>query len=119
MLPRPLPRPRVVRVRGRSMEPTLHEGDLLLVLWGARSRPGSVAVVRLPADSRGTARPVSVKRIAGADPGDPSRWWLDSDNPREGLTSFEVGSITPEDALATVVARIWPRPGRLPTRHTP
>lgn len=101
------------------MEPTLQEGDLLLSLWGALVKPGSVAVVRLPPDAQGASRPVSVKRITGPDPHSPERWWLDSDNPREGVTSFDVGSVTASDVLATVVARIWPRPGRVTTRHTP
>ncbi len=101
------------------MEPTLRHGDLLLARWGATVRPGDIAVVRLPDDARGTARPVSVKRILGRDPDDPLRWWLDSDNPREGLTSFDIGSIPDEDALAVVLARIAPRPGRMRQRHTP
>lgn len=101
------------------MEPTLHEGDLLLALWGAPVRSGAVAVVRLPPDAAGFARPVSVKRITGADPDDAHRWWLDSDNAREGVTSFEVGSLEHADVLAIVIARISPRPGRLPARQTP
>ena len=101
------------------MEPTLHEGDLLIVLWGAVVHPGDIAVVRLPDDARGAARPVSVKRVLGRDPDDQRRWWLDSDNPREGVTSFDVGSIADEDALAVVLARIAPRPSRLRQRHTP
>ncbi len=100
------------------MEPTLHEGDLLIALWGATPRPGSIAVVRLPNDSAGSARPVSIKRVTGRDPEDASLWWLDSDNPREGLTSFDVGSIPPTDVLAMAVARLWPRPRKLSPRHT-
>lgn len=100
------------------MEPTLHAGDLLLTLWGATTAPGQIAVVRLPDDSAGNARPLSVKRVVGPDPDDRHRWWLDSDNPREGVTSFDVGSIPASDVLATAVARLWPRPGMLSTRHT-
>jgi len=101
------------------MESTLREGDLLMVLWGARVRPGAVALVRLPPDATGSPRPLSVKRISGADPDAKERWWLDSDNPREGVTSFDVGSLDPGDVLAVAVARVWPRPGRVTTRHTP
>lgn len=101
------------------MEPTLHDGDLLLALWGARVRPGAVAVVRLPPQAGGTPRPVAVKRITGRDPDSPDRWWLDSDNPREGVTSFDVGSLRQSEVLAVVIARITPRPGRVTTRHTP
>jgi phage repressor protein C with HTH and peptisase S24 domain len=101
------------------MEPTLHEGDLVLVLWGRSVRPGVVAVVRLPPDAVGAPRPISIKRVARVDPHAPGRWWLDSDNPREGVTSFEVGSLAPDDVLAVALARVWPRPGRVTTRHTP
>lgn len=101
------------------MEPTLHEGDLLLALWGAPIRPGVVAVVRLPPDHTGAPRPLSVKRISQMDPDAPHRWWVDSDNPREGVTSFEVGSLDPDDVVAVVVARVWPQPRSLTTRHTP
>ena len=88
------------------------ERDTLLVL-------GDVAVVRLPDNARGAPRPVSVKRILGRDPDDPQRWWLDSDNAREGLTSFDVGSIAGEDVLAVVLGRIAPRPGRVRAPQTP
>ncbi|EAP99935.1 hypothetical protein JNB_07189 [Janibacter sp. HTCC2649] len=101
------------------MEPTLHDGDLLLVLWGRLVRPGAVAVVRLPPDTTGTPRPLSIKRVTGADPDAPDRWWIDSDNLREGVTSFDVGSLGPDDVLAVALARVWPRPGRVTTRHTP
>jgi hypothetical protein len=101
------------------MEPTLRQGDLLVALWGARVRPGEVAVVRLPDDATGVPRPLSVKRVAGHDPDDAERWWLDSDNPREGLTSFDVGSVPDADVLAVVVGRVWPRPQRVRGRHTP
>ena len=92
------------------MQPTLHEGDLLLSLWGARVRAGQVAVVRLPDDREGNPRPLSVKRVSGPDPHDARRWWLDSDNPREGVTSFDVGSVEDADVLAVVLARLHPRP---------
>ena len=101
------------------MQPTLHEGDLLLSLWGARVRAGQVAVVRLPDDRDGNPRPLSVKRVTGPDPDDEARWWLDSDNPREGLTSFDVGSVGDADVLALVLARLHPRPRWLRGRHTP
>ena len=108
-----MPRPALVRVRGRSMEPTLREGDLLLVLHGLAPQRGRLALVRLPPDRDGMPRPLSVKRVAGPDPDDASRWWIDSDNAREGVTSFDVGSIPPEDVVARVVARL-PRRRRRP-----
>jgi phage repressor protein C with HTH and peptisase S24 domain len=91
----------VAVVRGRSMEPTLREGDRLLVVYGARPRLGGLAVVRLP------DRPLAVKRItARVDDG----WWVERDNPAEGVDSWLVGAVAAEDVVAIVVARLWPHP---------
>lgn len=115
---RGIPRPWLVRVRGVSMMPTFVDGDLLLALRGARPRPGT-AVVRLPPDAAGRARPVSVKRIAPA-PGSAGRWWVDSDDPR-GVTSGTVGTIADEDVLGRILVRLYRRrrrtPGRPARRH--
>jgi signal peptidase I len=86
-------------VRGRSMEPTLHEGDRLLVRHGATPRVGRLAVVRLPGG------PVSVKRITRRD---EDGWWVERDNPREGVDSWRVGAVAPDDVVAAVVCRVWP-----------
>lgn len=86
-------------VRGRSMLPTLREGDRLLVQHGARPRKGALVVVRLP---DGT---VAVKRATLREPGG---WWVDSDNAREGVDSSKVGTIPDEAVLAVVRARVWP-----------
>lgn len=99
-------RPGLARVRGVSMEPTLREGDLLLVLWGARPRIGSLALVRLPRDEHGASRPISVKRVTGTDPADPSRWWVERDNPRAGVDSWTVGSLDRDAVLARVLLRL-------------
>lgn len=99
-------RPGLTRVVGASMEPTLRQGDLLLVLWGARAKIGSLAIVRLPHDTHGVPRPISVKRIAGVDPNDRSRWWIERDNPRAGVDSWLVGSLPDEAVLARVLLRI-------------
>jgi signal peptidase S26 family len=95
----------VAVVSGRSMEPTLHEGDRLLVLWGARPRVGRMAVVRLPPSDDGP-RPVSVKRVTGTDPGDPGAWWVERDNPGEGVDSWLVGGISDADVLGRVLVRL-------------
>jgi phage repressor protein C with HTH and peptisase S24 domain len=89
-------------VRGRSMLPTLREGDRLLVHHGARPRPGRLAVVRLPGGV------VAVKRASLREPGG---WWVTSDNPVEGLDSARFGTIPDDAVLAVVRCRIWP-PGR-------
>ena len=91
-------------VRGRSMLPTLRDGDRLLVLHGARPRTGRPAVVRLPGGVLG------VKRVTRREPGG---WWVERDNPEEGVDSWSVGAIPDRDVVARVVARVWPRPRRL------
>ena len=57
-------------------------------------------------------------QITGRDPEAGDRWWLDSDNPREGVTSFDVGSVPDGDVLAVVLGRLHPRPRWLRGRHT-
>lgn len=92
-------------VRGRSMEPTLHEGDRLLVRYGVLPRAGRLALVVLP-DPSGPV--TAVKRLeTRAEDG----WWFSRDNPREGVDSWTLGrpSAT-SDVLAVVLARLWPRP---------
>jgi hypothetical protein len=95
-----------VVVRGRSMEPTLRDGDQLLVRWGGRPRPGRLVVVRWP------GRPLSVKRAALlADDG----WWVERDNSTEGVDSWQAGPVAPPDVVAVVLLRVWP-PRRLRPR---
>ena len=91
------------------MQPTLNDGDLLLVRVNSEPEPSSLVVVRLP------ERPgLSVKRVLRRD---TDGWWVERDNPREGVDSWQVGAIAPSDVVATVVARIWPlrRIGAPPT----
>lgn len=89
-------------VRGRSMEPTLRDGDRLLVRYGGAPRLGQLAVVRLP--NRGGA---SVKRVARRE---ADGWWVERDNPAEGVDSWLVGAIPEADVVAVVLGRVWPRP---------
>jgi Peptidase S24-like len=86
-------------VSGRSMEPTLYDGDRLLVRYGARARPGRLAVVRLP------ERPVAVKRLVSRVDGG---WWVQRDNQMMGVDSAQVGAIPDADVLACVLLRVWP-----------
>lgn len=99
------------------MLPTLQDGDRLVALWhgdeaGAprsRIRPGTVVVVRLPPEASGRPRPLAVKRVARrAGLG----WWVEGDNPAEGVGSREIGAVADVDVLARVLCRMWPRPGR-------
>lgn len=85
------------------MEPTLRDGDRLLVRWGrGEAEPGALVVVRLPGD-----RPVAVKRLLRRV---PEGWWVERDNPAEGVDSWSagVGAVPPEDLLGVVLARVWP-----------
>ncbi|MGF1661666.1 MAG: S24 family peptidase [Kineosporiaceae bacterium] len=93
---------RVVRVRGRSMLPTLRPGDLLLVRGGPRAAPGDLVVVRLPGD-----RPVAVKRLVARV---PDGWWVERDNPAEGVDSWSVGAVPGAGLLGRAVLRLHPRP---------
>ena len=93
-----------VLVRGRSMEPTLYDGDHLVVLYGGRPRRGRLAVVRLP------GAPLAVKRLAFRDAGG---WWVERDNPADGVDSWQLGAVPDADVVATVLLRSWPLLRRL------
>lgn len=85
-------------VRGRSMLPTLREGDRLVVRYDDRDpSPGQLVVARLPGGV------VAVKRVTACSSGDVV---LESDNAREGFS----GIVDGRAVLAVVVARVWPRP---------
>lgn len=86
-------------VRGRSMQPTLWDGDRLLVRYGVAPKIGGLAVVRLPDGV------VAVKRVVRRE---PDGWWVERDNPAEGVDSWSAGAIADADILARVVRRIWP-----------
>lgn len=86
------------------MEPTLREGQRLLVVYGGRVRLGGLVLARFPDGA------VVVKRVADrrtTRTGAPA-WWLLSDNPAEGVDSRHRGPIADQDVLALVVARLWP-----------
>lgn len=89
-------------VRGRSMEPTYAGGDRLLVAYGVRPRIGRAHVIRLP-DGPDGPRPIAVKRITRAV-GDG--WWVERDNPAEGVDSWLVGEIPTADVLGLVLLRV-------------
>lgn len=86
-------------VRGRSMQPTLRDGDRLLVRHGRQPRAGGLVVVRLP---NGV---IAVKRAVRRE---LTGWWVERDNPAEGVDSRRVGVIADEDVLARVYGRVWP-----------
>jgi hypothetical protein len=108
----------IALVHGRSMEPALHEGDRLLVLYGARPRRGKLAIVRLPNDRAGAPRPLAVKRLSCPDPEGGDGWWVERDNPREGLDSWAIGAIPAAGIRGRVILRLpdrlrLPIPARL------
>ena len=86
-------------VRGRSMRPTLRDGDRLLVRHGAAPRAGDLVVVRLP-DGVVAVKRATMRRNGG--------WWVERDNPDEGVDSWQVGAIPEADVLAVVRLRVWP-----------
>jgi phage repressor protein C with HTH and peptisase S24 domain len=101
---------RRVAVRGPSMSPTLHHGDVVLARFGAPPRAGAVVLVGW------ATRPgqLSVKRaVRPVDGG----WWVLGDNPFGSTDSRTLG---PAQVQGVVRARLWPHPGRLPARtHRP
>jgi signal peptidase I len=90
------------------MQPTLVDGDRLLVRHGAVPVPGDLVVVRLPPDDDGTPRPLAVKRAVRAE---PTGWFVERDSSVEGVDSWLVGTIAHRDVVAVVLVRLWP-PGR-------
>ncbi|MGY1809623.1 S26 family signal peptidase [Blastococcus sp. SYSU D00669] len=96
----------LARVSGPSMSPTVRHGDRLLVRRlrpGAAVAPGTVVLARFP------ARPelLVVKRALRPEPGG---CWVVGDNPLVTDDSRAFGVAVP---VGRVVARLWPRPGRL------
>ena len=106
--PAPLPtRWAVARVTGPSMSPTVQHGDRLLVRRvgpGDRVRDGDVVLARFP------SRPelLVVKRVRRAVPGGH---WVEGDNPFVTDDSRAFGTAV---VVGRVLARLRPRPGRLP-----
>src|SRR3954452_23742197 len=96
----------VARVSGPSMPPTVRSGDHLLVRRvtdATAVRDGDVVLARFP------ARPelLVVKRVRRAVPGGH---WVEGDNPLVADDSRAFGAAV---VVGRVVARVWPRPGRL------
>ena len=96
----------MARVTGPSMAPTVRSGDRLLVRRVRPSRvvrPGAVVLARFP------SRPdlLVLKRVRRAVPGG---YWVEGDNPLVTDDSRAFGTAV---VVGRVVARIWPRPGRL------
>jgi signal peptidase I len=93
----------VAVVRGRSMQPTLYDGDRLVVRHGATPRLGDLVVVRLP-DGVVAVKRATMRESAGGQPG----WWVERDNPSEGVDSWSVGVIPDADVIAVARFGLWP-----------
>ncbi|MDH6575614.1 nickel-type superoxide dismutase maturation protease [Kitasatospora sp. MAP5-34] len=93
----------VVDVAGPSMVPTLYEGDLVLVRYGCRIRPGAVVLFRHPLRQD----LLVVKRAEGRR---GRGWWLLSDNHFVDSDSREYGAVPDDLVLGRVLLRLRPRP---------
>lgn len=76
-----------MRVVGMSMEPTLHDGDYVLVDRGRRPEAGELAVAAPP----GEPDLEVVKRVQRIT--EDQAFWLISDNPEDGVDSRRWGLV--------------------------
>lgn len=85
------------------MSPTVRDGDVVLVRFGASPTAGDVVLVRW------SARPdqLSIKRVERAE---GAGWRVLGDNPDGSTDSRDLG---PAEVVGVVRGRLWPRPGRL------
>jgi phage repressor protein C with HTH and peptisase S24 domain len=96
-------------VHGRSMEPTLSDGDRLLVVYAAAPAAGDVVLAQFADGTVAVKRAAEQRSLRSGGPG----WWLLSDNPEEGIDSRHRGPVPNEYVLAVVRLRLWPSPRRL------
>src|SRR4051812_20351645 len=96
-------------VRGRSMEPTLSDGNRLLVSYAAAPVADDIVLARFPDGTVAVKRAVERRVLRTGGPG----WWLLSDNPAEGVDSRHRGPVGEDAVLAVVRLRLWPSPRRL------
>ena len=89
------------------MEPTLAEGDRLLVRYGGDVRPGDAVVALFPDGV------LAVKRVLHEDThhSGEDAWLLGSDN--AAAPGARRAPVRKSAVLGVVRARIWPRPGRV------
>ena len=99
----------LARVTGDSMRPALRPGDLLLVKYAGRVAPRRLVLARLADGTLAVKRAAERRTTASGGPG----WWLLSDDPAVGVDSRHRGPVPDADVLAVVLARVWPRPGRV------
>jgi hypothetical protein len=88
------------------MAPTLSDGDVVLVRFGAAAHAGRVVLVRWPHRQA----QLSVKRAVRPEAGG---WLVLGDNEGGSTDSRALG---PASVVGVVLCRLWPRPGRLSLR---
>ncbi|WP_328774079.1 nickel-type superoxide dismutase maturation protease [Streptomyces sp. NBC_00286] len=91
----------VAEVTGPSMVPTLYHGDLLVVQYGARIRPGDVVVLRHPFQQDLLVVKRAVERREGG-------WWVLGDNAYAGGDSTDYGTVPEEFVLGKAWFRYRP-----------
>ena len=99
----------LARVDGASMRPSLLDGDLVLCrgVSGLDVAAGTVVVVERP-DRPGL---LVVKRAAHRD--ERGGWWVEGDDGAHSHDSWVFGPVPDSAVRSVVVARVWPRPGRV------
>ena len=80
-------------------------------IWLVEESSECRRVIERLSDEPGYPRGLSIKRVTSRDPVDPARWWVERDNEREGVDSWQVGGLAERDVLATVLGRL---PGWVP-----
>jgi signal peptidase I len=85
------------------MQPTLYDGDRLVVRHGATPRVGDLVVVRLP-DGVVAVKRATMRQSVGGQPG----WWVERDNSAEGVDSWSLGAIPGADVVAVARFGLWP-----------
>lgn len=88
------------------MEPTLREGDRLLVRYGVVPDSGALVMARFADGTLAVKRAAGRRSLRSGGPG----WWLLSDNADEGVDSRHRGPVADADVHAVVLARVWPSP---------
>ncbi len=91
-------------VRGRSMLPTLADGDRLLVDHRRTPEVGDLVVAAFVDGTLTVKRAAERRATRTGAPG----WWLLSDNADEGVDSRHRGVVAATDVRAVVRLRLWP-----------
>lgn len=91
------------------MEPTLSDGDRILVSYGDAPAEGDLVLARFADGTVAVKRAVERRSLRNGERG----WWLLSDNAADGVDSRHRGPVADDAVLAVVRLRLWPSPRRL------